>query len=122
MNNLKHDKYSIKIILIVFGIFFIANPLLAAEGGLYLPNPIKCPDLLCVIKDVIRIALGVLGVFATFMFVWGGFSWILSGGNADMIKRGKDTLLYATIGIVVVILSWIFIRFVLEAVAEGTVG
>ncbi|MFC1662718.1 pilin [Patescibacteria group bacterium] len=87
-----------------------------------IPNPAGCDDIKCVMTNIIRIALGVLGVFGTFMFVWGGFTWILSGGNQEKIRVGKSTLLYATIGIVLVVLSWIFIDFVLNAVSQGTAG
>lgn len=88
--------------------------------GVYLPNPIKCPDLLCVFTDVIRLVLGVLGLFGVFMFIYGGIVFMTSGGNPEQVRKGKDTLRFATLGIVITIVSWIIVRTILTAVSRGT--
>ncbi|MFH0952068.1 MAG: pilin [Patescibacteria group bacterium] len=87
---------------------------------LYIPNPLKCGDLLCVITDVIRIFLGLVAVFGTAMLIWGGFTWILSAGNPERTKKGKDVVIFATVGIVIVILSWAIINYILAVVSKTT--
>lgn len=87
-----------------------------ASGGsttVSLPNPIKCNDAACLISQVIRYILGVIAIIATLMFVWGGVMMLTSAGNADRVKRAKETLAWAAIGIVIILLSWGIIRFVL---------
>lgn len=89
----------------------------ATQGELVtLPNPIRCADATCLISQVIRYILGVIAVIATLMFVWGGMLMLTSGGNADQVRKAKETLTWAAIGVIVILMSWVIIRFVLEAV------
>lgn len=85
-----------------------------------IPNPIKCPDATCLVSQVIRYILGTIALIATLMFVWGGVMMLTSGGNADQVKKAKETLVWATIGVVVILLSWGIIRFVLSGIAGTT--
>ena len=82
--------------------------------GLELPNPIACDTLPCIFINVIRLFLGALGVFALFIFLWGGFQMLTSAGNPETVKKAKDTLVWATIGIAVVIGSWSIINYFLK--------
>lgn len=81
-----------------------------------LPNPIKCADATCLITQVVRYILGTIAVIATLMFIWGGYLMLTSGGNADQVKKAKETLAWAAIGIVVIMISWVVIRFVLQSI------
>ncbi len=83
-----------------------------------LPNPITCSDATCLISQVVRYILGAIAVVATLMFVWGGVMMLTSGGNADQVKRAKETLVWATIGIIVILLSWVIIKAVLQALTN----
>lgn len=82
-----------------------------------LQNPISCPDVICVFLQVIRLFLGALAAFATFMFTYGGFLFLSSGGNEEQVKKGKETLTWATLGLVTILGSWVVIRFILESTA-----
>lgn len=93
----------------------LATPaIVLADAPPVLLNPLKCDDALCLATQLIRFFLGGVAVFATFMFIYGGFVFLTSGGNADQVKKGKETLFWATMGIVVIILSWVVIQFVLK--------
>lgn len=96
-----------------------------ADGGttgssVWLPNPIACDNLICLFLSVIRLVLGAIGVFALFMFIYGGFLMMSSAGNADQVKKAKDTLVWATLGLVVILGSWVFLSFVLKATTDVT--
>jgi len=84
-----------------------------------IPNPIKCNDATCLISQIIRAILGVIAVVATIMFVWGGVMMLTSGGNEKRVTQAKETLVWAAIGLVVIIISWAVIKFVLEMVING---
>lgn len=103
----------------------LAVPLIArgADVGttVGLPNPITCATASCLISQVVRYILGVIAVIATLMFIWGGVMMLTSGGNAEQVKRAKETLTWAAIGIVVILASWMIIKFVLQSIA-GTTG
>lgn len=82
-----------------------------------LPNPITCGDATCLISQVIRYILGTIAIIATLMFVWGGVMMLTSGGNAEQVKRAKETLVWAAIGVAIILLSWVIIKFVLAGIA-----
>lgn len=83
-----------------------------------LPNPIACADATCLIGQVVRYILGSIAVVATLMFIWGGVMMLTSGGNADQVKKAKETLVWATIGVIVILLSWVIIKAVLQALTK----
>lgn len=67
------------------------------------------------IGNVVKAILSIVGALALLMFVFGGFTWLTSGGSADKIKKGKDILMWATIGLVVIFASYTLVDFLLRA-------
>ena len=65
------------------------------------------------VKTVVNTLLYVLGVIAVIMIIVGGIRYATSGGDASGIKGGKDTVLYAVIGLVVAILAYSIVNFVI---------
>ena len=55
---------------------------------------------------VINYFLGLVGLIAVLMLVIGGIRYITSAGNEQTIEKAKHTILYAIIGIVIVVLSY----------------
>lgn len=80
-----------------------------------LGNPLGTTSIPDIIGRVINTFLGISGSLALLMFVYGGFTWIVSGGAPDKIKQGKDTLLWAAIGIVFIFSSYALISFLIKA-------
>lgn len=95
-----------------------SSPTTKAGGTVPLPNPISCNDATCLISQIVRYVLGIIAVIATLMFVWGGVMMLTSGGNADQVKRAKETLTWAAIGVIVIMLSWVIIKAVLQALTK----
>lgn len=104
------------ILLLILGLIMP----LSAAAVVEIPNPIACGDLLCLFIGVMRFLLAAVAVFATFIFMWGGFLMLTSQGEAERVKKAKETLFWATIGIITVLGSWVFIRFVLETTSQVT--
>lgn len=65
-----------------------------------------------IIKTVINIFSLVVGVVSVIMIIIGGFKYITSGGESSNVTSAKNTILYAIIGLVVVALAQILVRFV----------
>ena len=84
----------------------IHNPL---EGA-----GVTSPQLL--IGRVINSILGVVGSLALVMFVYGGLIWMTSSGSSDQVKKGKDILIWAAIGLVIIFSAYGIIRFVIQGV------
>ncbi len=66
------------------------------------------------IGRVINASLGIVGSLALLMFVYGGFVWMLASGNQERVEKGKNILLWATIGLVVIFSSYVLVNFVIS--------
>jgi len=69
---------------------------------------------------VINIISLVVGVIAVIMIIIGGLKYITSGGDSGNITGAKNTILYAIIGLIIVALAQIIVRFVLAKVTSVT--
>lgn len=66
------------------------------------------------IKDIINVLLFVIGAIAVVMIIWGGITFTISAGNAASVKRAKDTIMYAVVGLVVAFLAYAIVNWVIE--------
>ncbi len=71
-----------------------------------------------IIKRVVDIFSVVVGVVAVIMIIIGGLKYITSGGDSGNITSAKNTILYAIVGLVVVVLAQVVVRFVLQRATE----
>ncbi len=58
---------------------------------------------------IIAIA-ALVGVALFVMFVVGGFKFLLSGGDQKQLGQAKNTLTYAIIGLVVIVVAFLILR------------
>ena len=116
---MKHFRTAYKPLLAFVAFVVVILPFVArADGSPYLPSPIKCEDAFCLFLQIIRFFLAGVAIVSTVMFVWGGFVFLTSAGNPELVKKGKDILLWSTVGIVVILGSWVLIQYLLK----GLVG
>lgn len=54
--------------------------------------------------------VGTIGIFAVAMMMFGGMKWITSGGNAEKISQAKDNITSAIIGVVLALISYVFLQ------------
>jgi hypothetical protein len=88
----------------------------ASTGGSSLDNPLG-KDTVTPIQIYGRIIfsfMGATGSVALVMFVWGGFVWMTAAGNETKIKKGKETLLWAVLGLFVIFSSYAILRAVFQ--------
>ena len=69
-----------------------------------------------ILNTIINFILFFLGLIATIMVIYGGFLYITSGGEDT--EKAKKVLIYAAIGIVVVLISFALVNTLLTA-ADG---
>lgn len=113
-------KTKFKKILLIFGLFLILIPLFqlrAADAPITrIDNPLRWDTPEEIIGNVIKAVLGIIGAIALVMFLWGGFQWMTSGGSSERVKKGRDTLVWATIGLLVIFTSYAILYFIFEAI------
>lgn len=74
------------------------------------------------IVNIINLALGFLGLIAVIIIIYGGFVWMMSGGQAEKIDNAKKILKNGLIGLVIILLSWGIATFVFSFFAGGGGG
>jgi type IV secretory pathway VirB2 component (pilin) len=70
-----------------------------------------------IIGMIIKAFLGVVGGFALVMMVWGGFQWLTSAGNPEKVKSGTGTMLWAIIGLILVLASYLLVNTIFQFLA-----
>ena len=58
--------------------------------------------------------IGAIGFLSLFFFVLGGYKLLTSRGVPDKVQAGKDTLIWATIGVVLSLLSFVILSFIIR--------
>lgn len=77
-------------------------------------------DLQETIGNLIRVALGFLGVFAVCIVLWGGFKWMTAGGNDEKVSEAKRLLIAGLIGIAIILSAYAIVEFVISNILIAT--
>ena len=114
------------VILIIVVSLFLTNTVLAGpitEGvtnfgsnifGKQPKSPLEIAAL------IIRVILTFLGIIFLCLTLYGGFLYMTSQGKEDQIKKAKDTIIAAIIGLVIVLSSYAITTFVVSVVVNAT--
>jgi len=68
-----------------------------------------------IIGSVIGVVLGLLGVVFMILLLYGGYSWMTAYGNEQKLTKAKDTIINATIGLIIILAAYAISRFVIGA-------
>lgn len=64
----------------------------------------------------------IVGAISVIMIIYGGFRYITSGGDSGKVGNAKNTLIYAIVGLIIVALAQLIVRFVITEAGEATTG
>jgi hypothetical protein len=56
----------------------------------------------------------VVGAISVIMIIYGGFRYITSGGDSGKVGSAKNTIIYAIIGLIVVVLAQVIVNVVIK--------
>lgn len=108
------------ILLATTALLLFADNAFAQEG--LIPAPEGGGDGDYSINDFVRTAvkvsqliLGLVGSLSLIMFVYGGVTFMISGGSSEKIAQAKKILVASVVGLVIVFSSWLIIRFVVSS-------
>lgn len=85
-------------------------------------NPLGEEDIRLILGRIIKGILSIVGSLALLMFIYGGVLWLTSAGNPEMVKKGKEILIWTTLGIGIIFASYAIVSAILYAITEGTVS
>lgn len=90
-----------------------------------IPNPLgddpaaKDPRLL--LGRIIGAILGIVGSVALILFIYGGVLWMTSAGNQERVRKGKEVIIWAVLGLGIIFTSYAVVKFIITAfVGTGT--
>ena len=128
MNSMKQFLNNFLVGLAVFGtVLALASPVVAAPVDIFENNPACKTDpnnAICgktggtgegvygTIKNIINVMLVISGIVAVIVIIVGGISYSVSVGDPAKVKKAKDTILYALIGLVVAVAAFSIVNFV----------
>lgn len=69
-------------------------------------------DIPVLIGKGIKLLMQVIGTIALLMFVYGGLLWMVSAGNTEKTKKAMDIMLWAGLGVIVILSSYAIVNFV----------
>lgn len=73
-------------------------------------------DIPVLIGKGIKLLMQVIGTIALLMFVYGGLLWMVSAGNTEKTKKAMDIMLWAGLGVIVILSSYAIVNFVFDLV------
>lgn len=73
-------------------------------------------DLKLMLINLIRFALGFLGLFAVIIVLYGGFQWMVSGGNEERVAGARATLTSGFIGLIIILFAYAIVSYVVGTV------
>lgn len=103
----------------------VTMPLVTNARSVNLVNPLTgtaqatTPQEL--VGNIIKALLSVVGAIALLFFIYGGFLWLTSAGEEKKVTQGKNTLMWATIGLAVIFGSYLILSFIINAL-RGAAG
>jgi len=82
------------------------------------PTPCQQEDALeNNIQNVLNTIYSIVGVIAVIVIIIGAYSYVTAQGEEAKVKRGRDTIVYGIVGLLVVMLAFAITTFVLNSLA-----
>lgn len=69
---------------------------------------------------IIQGALGLLGIIFVILVIYGGFLYMTSAGESDKVKKAKNILTTAIIGVIIIFAAYAVTYFVFDVVLKTT--
>lgn len=68
-----------------------------------------------VLQKIINFISFVVGIIAVVMIIIGGLRYIVSGGDSSGVSNAKNSILFAIVGLVVVLFAQVIVRVVVNS-------
>ncbi len=72
------------------------------------------------VKNSLNLFSAIVGILSVVMIIIGGVKYITSGGESGKVTSAKDSILFAVVGLIVVALAQLIVRFVLQRFGNPT--
>lgn len=100
----KLKKINIRIILATFALTTLALPTIIAHAAT-IYDPLQGKTFQDLINNIVKFANSILAPLSTLMVLIAGFLYMTGGGNPEKIKTAHKVLIWALVGIGIVLLA-----------------
>jgi hypothetical protein len=94
-----------RLFLVPFLFFVLALLAVPVSAQIEIINPIGASDIPTLIDTIATWLLGIGSVIAVIIVLWAALLFMTSGGSQTKVTQAKQTLLYAVIGLTVLLLA-----------------
>lgn len=77
-------------------------------------------DIRQTIANIIRVAMGLLGIVAVVIILVGGFKWMTAGGNEEQVGEAKKWIFSGVIGLAIILSAYALATFVIQSLVSAT--
>ena len=77
-------------------------------------------NLSLMIAGIIKMLLGLIGIVFVVLFIYGGFLYMTSAGNEDRVKKGKNLITSAVIGLIIIMTAYSIAYFVTTLIERSS--
>ena len=85
----------------------------ATDYGVDLPQQVGgTTNLKDAVIGIIKGVIGVLSLVCVIVIIIGGVNYMTSSGDAGKVKKAKDTILWAVIGLIIAVLTFAIVNLV----------
>ena len=89
---------------------------LESEG--YDPGLVQTDNFRDYIITVVNFFLGFLGLVSVIIVIYGGVLYVTAAGDEEKTQKGKKSILYAVIGILIILGSYAFVNTLISNLAD----
>ncbi len=77
-------------------------------------------DLPTIIGRLINVFIGLLGVIMVVLVLYGGYLWMTAAGDPEKVKKGRQIIIMASAGIIVILAAYAISTFVITEALKAT--
>lgn len=111
--------------VILVAVFLFSNSVLAqntvSEGLQVIEQPLGLAnfDIRLIIANIIRAALGLIGIVLVGLMLYAGYLWMTAGGNEEQIVQAKSIIRNAVIGLAIILSAYSIVAFIMKMLGIG---
>ena len=79
-------------------------------------------DVRTTIARIIRTAMGLLGIVAVVIILFGGFKWMTAGGNDEQTGEARKWIFSGIIGLAIILSAYALATYVINSLVSATTG
>ncbi len=72
-----------------------------------------------IVKGIINVAMGFLGMLAVLTILFGGFKWMTAGGSKENTEKATKLLTNGVIGLIIIFSAWTLAQFILYVLKQS---